>query len=177
MKFFELCFDLDNYENLQLSKEASVEYYQMFDGRKLRESWLNPEVKRMEPEEGKKLGDAPGFNIPVFNKRAIDVLLPLIEDDIEILPLEFEGGELYGINVITVLDAVDYNLSEYVTFRDGKRIMAFRKYAFKKDVIYGKNIFKIIDERLRYAFVSEKFYDLVKEHELEGFKMEYVCDI
>lgn len=43
---------------------------------------------------------------------------------------DYDSEEYYGINVISVLDAVDYNKSVYKTFRDGKRIMAFKEYVF-----------------------------------------------
>lgn len=123
------------------------------------------------------MGDAPGFTIPVFGKKAMDVLYPLLREDVEILPMQFEGGELYGINVLTILDALDYDLSKYITFRDGKRIMAIQKYVFKSSVIKGKNIFKIENEKHRDPFVSEEFYNAVIDGGLEGFKFELVYEV
>lgn len=177
MKIYKLCFDVDNYENIETCQEVSVDFYQMFDGTSLKGKWRSLKVKRMEPEKGLKLGDAPGFTIPVFGKKAMDILYPLLKEDVEILPMQFEGGELYGINVLTVLDALDYDLSEYRTFRDGKRILAIQKYAFKPNVIKGKNIFKIENEKHRAPFVSEEFYNAVIDGGLEGFKLELVYDV
>lgn len=62
----------------------------------------------MEPEKGLELSDAPGFTIPVFSRRAWECLEPLISKNVEILPLDFNEKEYFGINVITVLDAIDY---------------------------------------------------------------------
>ena len=63
----------------------------------------------MEPEKGLELSDAPGFTIPVFSRRAWECLEPLISKNVEILPLDFNEKEYFGINVITVLDAIDYD--------------------------------------------------------------------
>jgi hypothetical protein len=57
----------------------------------------------MEPEKGLELSDAPGFTIPVFSRRAWECLEPLISKNVEILPLDFNEKEYFGINVITVL--------------------------------------------------------------------------
>lgn len=92
---------------------------------------------------------------------------------------EFTVEEIHsfdGINVINVLDAIDYEKADYKTFRDGKRIMAFRKYAFLSSVVLNMPIFKIVDEKTRYAFVSSEFKKLVEDNGLIGFKFELVWD-
>ena len=113
---------------------------------------------------------------PVFSHRALDCLKPLIEPNIEILSLDFDGGNYFGINVTTVLDAVDYEKSIYKTFRDGKRIMSFKKYSFIPSVVDGVPIFKITDEKVRYAFVSDAFRDIVEKNKLTGFLFRQVWD-
>lgn len=128
----------------------------------------------MEPEKNLELGDAPGFIFPVFSKRALDCLSGLINKDVEVLPLVFDEQEFFGINVITVLDAIDYENSIYRTYCDGKRIMTFKKYAFISSVIKDVPIFKIKDEKTRYAFVSEDFKNKVEENNLLGFQFELV---
>ena len=176
MKIWKLDFKVDEYENLIPTKNFTVEEIQSFDGRRHLEQWEPLKVERMEPEKNLELGDAPGFTIPVFSKRAIECLLSLINENIELLPLDFEEKEFYGINVTTVLDAIDYEKSVYKTFRDGKRIMSFKKYVFKSDKIKDVPIFKIIDEPTRWAFVSDKFKQTVEENNLEGFDFELVWD-
>lgn len=176
MKVWKLKFELDEYENLIPDKEFTVEDIHSFDGKKQLQNWIPIKVKRMEPEKNLILSDAPGFLFPVFSKRALDCLYSLIKSNIEILPLRFEENEYFGINVITVLDAIDYQNSDYKTFRDGKRIMAFKKYAFFNSKILNVPIFKIIDEKTRYAFVSDEFKKIVETNELTGFKFELVWE-
>ena len=176
MKVYRLDFDVNNYRSIRLCEDVNVNYYRMFDGTRVSGIWTIPNVMEYEEDKDLKRGDAPGFNIPVLNKKALDVLLPLIENDVEILPLQFGDEKLYGINVLNIIDAIDYNLSEYLTFRDGKRIMAFKKYVFRENVIKNNNIFKIVDLLRGEVFVSQLFFDYVCDNKLEGFKMELIYE-
>lgn len=176
MKIWQLNFELDEYDNLIPMREFSVEEIQSFDGRSHLKQWKAFPVKRMEPEKGLALSDAPGFTIPVFSRRALECLEPLISENVEILPLNFEEKEYLGINIITILDAIDYENSIYKTYRDGKRIMAFNKYVFLPNIVENVPIFKISDEKTRYAFVSDEFKQTVEKNNLSGFKFKLVWD-
>lgn len=176
MKIWQLNFELDKFDNLIPMRKFTVEEIQSFDGRSHLSQWKPLQVKRMEPEKGLDLSDAPGFTLPVFSRRALDCLAPLINKNAEVLPLDFNEKEYSAINVITVLDAIDYEKSIYKTYRDGKRIMAFKKYAFLPDVIENVSIFKISDEKTRYVFVSDEFKQTVEKNNLSGFKFKPVWD-
>lgn len=158
MKIWKLNFEVDEYDNLLPVKRFTVEEIQSFDGRKMKDTWKPLPVKRAEPKKKLELSDAPGFTIPVFSKKALEVLRPLIQNSVEELELQFSEAEYYAINVITVLNVIDYDKSEYIKFSDEDRIMLFEKYAFIKcDALVNHNIFKIVDEPGRKAFVSDSF--------------------
>lgn len=176
MRIWQLHFELDKYDNLMPVTPLSVEELQSFDGRSHAKVWCPLQVERMEPEKNLELSDAPGFILPVFSRHALSCLEPLIAPHIEALPLQFTEREFMGINVTTVLDAIDYGKSVYKTFRDGKRIMAFKKYVFRSDVVRDVPIFKINDERSRYAFVSDEFKQTVESNNLSGFIFKLVWD-
>ena len=176
MKIYRLDFDVNNYKSIQLCEDVDSDFYQMFDGTSIKERWETPRVKFYEDDRELKKGDSPGFNIPVLNKKALKSLFPLIKDDVEILTLQLNNEILFGINVLTVIDAIDYDMSEYRTFRDGKRIMAFKKYVFRDDMIKNNNIFKIIDLPRGDIFVSEEFCNSILDNNLEGFKLELVYE-
>ena len=97
MKIWQLNFELDEYDNLIPIKGFTVEEMQSFDGRSHLSQWKPIQVKRMEPEKGLELSDAPGFIFPVFSRRALECLEPLISENVEILPLDFDGKKNYGI--------------------------------------------------------------------------------
>lgn len=177
MKIWKLDFEVDKYDNLLPVKRFTVEEIQSFDGRKMKDTWKPLPVKRAEPEKKLELSDAPGFTIPVFSKKALEILRPLIQDSIEELELQFSEVEYYAINVITILNVIDYDKSEYIKFSDEDRIMLFEKYVFKKsDVLMNYNIFKIVDEPEGDAFVSDYFKQIVEDNKLSGFKFELVWD-
>ncbi len=176
MKIWKLDFEVDKYDNLEPINEITIDEIQTFDGRSHVKDWKTLSVQRMEPEKGLKLSDAPGFFMPVFSKQAVECLKPLIDKNVEFLPLDFKEKEYYGVNVITVLDAINYESSQYKTFSDGKKIMRFIKYAFLSEVVDGVPIFKIPDERRRWAFVSEEFKQAAEENHLTGFIFKLVWD-
>ena len=176
MKIWKLNFEMDEFDNLIPVKEFTVDEIQSFDGRSHLDDWNSVEVKRMEPEKKLDLSDAPGFTFPVFSRKALECLSSLISKNAEYLPLRFDEKEYWCINVTTVLEAIDYKKSIYKTYRDGIRIMAFKKYVFLPDIVSGNHIFKISDEKTRYPFVSDEFRKRVIDNNLKGFKFELAWD-
>ena len=178
MKMWMLDFEVDEYDNLVTVHHMGLEEMRSYDGRRKKRGWQPLAVRRMEPEKGLALSNAPGFasHIPVFDDKALEVLLPLIKNEVEVLPLAFSERNFYAINITTVLDCIDYDKSQYRTYSDGKRIMVFERYSFKEKLIKNKSIFKIIDEPLRNPFVSDEFRDLVISSGLTGFEFKLVWD-
>ena len=73
MKIWQLCFDVNNYANLQAIPPLTADEIQSFNGSKKLADWS---PRRVEPiETDLELGDAPGFTIPVFSQKACDVLV------------------------------------------------------------------------------------------------------
>lgn len=176
MKIYKLWCDVDNYEGLIEEPFMSVDEWQSFDGRPKADGWKPIKVNRAHPKK-MKLSDFPYAFTNVFSLKAVNGLKTLIEDDVEILPLEFEEIQYFVINVTTVLDVIDYDRSEFETFDNSDRILAFDKYAFRLcDDLHQHNIFKLIDEPASYTFVNERFKDEVERNGLTGFKFELVWD-
>ena len=66
MKIWQLCFDVNNYANLQAFPPLTADDIQSFNGSKKLTEWT---PLRVEPiESDLELGDAPGFSIAVFSK-------------------------------------------------------------------------------------------------------------
>jgi len=121
------------------------------------------------------LGDAPGFysHIPILSEKALKQLVALIQDEVEILPTIFDEGNFFIINILGVLDCIDYDKSEYKTFSSG-RIMRFEKFEFIEKAIQNKHIFRLKDLPLSYPYVSDQFKNIVEKNNLQGFKFELV---
>lgn len=177
MKVWRLKFEVDLFDNLEPVNSWPIEKYQSFDGRKHKKDWIEEKVQRMEPWKKLELGDAPGFEIPVFSGRAVNCLASLIQDYVEFLPLESEEGDFYAINITNVLkNAVDYDKSKIIRFSSG-RVMTIDEYYFDETVIKNNPIFKIEELKMGSAqFVTEEFVKLVEENNLSGFCFELVWD-
>lgn len=129
-------------------------------------------------EEAKPLGDFPSLFAgvpPVFSKRAIKVLNPLIGDSIEVLPLVGLEGNFSVINVIDVIDCLDRQRSEYVRFENSEKIMYIEHYVFQEDCVENKHIFRIPEEIVSAVFVSDAFKTLVEQNRLEGLIFKKVA--
>ena len=175
MKIWLLDCDVDSFENLTWKEGPDIDYIQSFDGRGKLRNWNPMKVKRMYD---RKFSNTSGLSphIPVFDEKAVSVLGDLLVGNAEILPLNCADGVFYAINVINVVDCIDYEKSQYKTFRDGKRIMKFTKYVFTERKIKGLHLFKIKDEPLKRPFVSEEFRKRVMDNNLTGFKFELAWD-
>ena len=110
MKVWKLYFELNKYDSL-VPESITLDELQSFDGRRKKDSWRPLSLERMEPGKKLELSDAPGYNLIIFSKKALNTLSPLIQDSIEELEVLFEEGEYYAINVTTVLDVIDYSKS------------------------------------------------------------------
>lgn len=175
MKIWILDCDVDVYENLTWKTEFDINFVQSFNGIEKLKDWKPVQVKRMYDRE---FSNTPGLSphIPVFDEKAISVLGDLLNGNAEILPLDCKEGVFYAINVINVIDCIDYEKSEYKTFRDGQRIMRFITYVFNEEKTKGMNLFKLKDEPLKRPFVSDEFRKRVIDNNLTGFKFELVWD-
>ena len=178
VRIWKLKFEVDRFDNIISKQKMDIDEIQSFKGSSKINSWIPKTVIRMEPEKKLSLSNAPGFypHLPVFDRSALDVLLPLIKDSVEVLPLIFSEKELFAINIVRILDCIDREKSDCVMFPDMKRIARFKKYSFYEEKVGGENLFKIKEEPLGWSFVSDTFRNCVQSHNLTGFKFELVWD-
>lgn len=176
MNIWILDSDVDSFENLMPNEERDSEILRSFNGEKKQGDWIPLSVKRMYGNRA--FSNCPGLSphVPVFDEKAVGILKNLLKNEVEILPLKSDDGIFYAINVTEVLDCIDYENSDYKTFRDRKRIMRFTKYSFNADILKGHCIFKIKDEPLKRPFVSDEFKAVVMKNGLTGFKFELAWD-
>lgn len=173
MKIWELRVDADKFYCLTLVNDQEWnKFANMFDGRKLEASWEPFDVRIIDEKKRKKMGDALYLspNVPVLNLKALDAINDLIQSYVEILPLYSENGVLYALNVINIIDCIDYENAEFERYPDTGKIMWCKKYAFNKEALEGQHIFKTIDTPRSRALVSDEFRDRVQNKKLKGFE-------
>ncbi|MEF2247072.1 imm11 family protein [Paenibacillus sp. IITD108] len=111
---------------------------------------------------------------PVFTKNAKEKLSPYISDAVQFLPIEHEL-ELYLVNVINVIDAVDFSRSICSDYSI-KGFSEFEKIIFYEDIVKTQMIFKIKENSINYVYVTDAFKEIVERSKLKGFEFIEVWD-
>lgn len=181
MKLWSLEEDVDNYEHITLADGSNhnwVDFGDMFDRKNLKDNWIPIRVQLIEHAGDLERGDMPYLSPgkPVFSKMTVTTLKDLLQENAEILPLEYDLQELYIINVTNLIDAIDYDKSDIDYMRDGIRILSVNRYSFNVEKVKNQHIFKIINQLYGTVFVSDEFRNRVLESGLKGFKFIEVWD-
>jgi hypothetical protein len=139
-------------------------------------TWVTLPVRRDYSVKGnmtKPLGDRVGIDARVdpmvLSRRALDVLLPHIGTLGQVLPLAFDEAEYAFFNITNVVDALDEAQSELEYFPSSGRLSGVSRYAFKPDALRDQLLFKIPQQAGGFAFVTDRFVEIVKAAGLTGF--------
>jgi hypothetical protein len=173
MDVYLLASDADRYENLTVAEGADVNaLLDGFDGRPMRKSWspLEVEVIRDSRHSGRPESDFPLLfgPVPVLSDRAARALGELLDGAGELLPLGGEGDGYHILNVTRVIDALDEQRSQFKRFPSSGRIMRVLRYAFRPEAIGDVAIFKLPQTVKSDVYVTDRFVDAVRRHELTG---------
>ena len=148
-----------------------------FDGRTLSSKWTPPTLRIYAGDiaDGKPAGDFPNLIsfIPVFSKRALNVLGDLLADSGEILPLLCSEGSYYAFNVTRMIDALDETTS-FERFESSGRVCGILQHQFNADKVEGLVIFKMPYMHKSDVYVTDRFVDRVREANLQGFRFSEV---
>ena len=113
---------------------------------------------------------------PLFflTERGVDVLRPLIEPYGEFLPLTSNDGEFYAYNTTHIIDALDYDASDFTRFPSSGRISGWNHLAFKEDMIAECPLFLVPEFPKGDLFLTQHFVECCAKHELKGIKFKPV---
>jgi hypothetical protein len=106
---------------------------------------------------------------PVFSQRAKRILEPHLQGLGRWIELESDEAPYWLFFVTHIVDALDMEKSELLYFGDGKRVMRIARYAFKADLIKDQFLFTLPQAPGKERLVTDRFIDLVAEHQLTGF--------
>lgn len=184
MKIFNVHTDIDKYQVI-LPVSDSDEVYDLIDftGLPKTDIWKPIEFYIDNPLANKS--DFFSFiNSAAFacNKKALDKLMRFWKMGAELLPIYLEDGtELFIVNVIDCVNALNQTKSEYDFYADGTRSNRILKYAFHKNRFHESSIFKIPEtaniQVLTYSDVKspeDEFYNAYKQSGLEGLIFEEI---
>jgi hypothetical protein len=173
MSSYKIIQDVQHYDSVVLPRAASYKKLEVLAGvEPVAAKWVPLTVRFHKME---KAGDFPylSTDVPVFTKRALQALQPLIGQSIEALPLECESEELYAIHALELMDCLDHSRSVVTRFPSGG-IMDVEEFVFKKNCDQGKHIFRLTDAPTKYVFVSDQFKSVVEKNKLRGLIFEKV---
>ena len=180
MKVYILRADSNRYQTLvPVRADTWQEELARFDGTPFGTSWSPVDVQvSHEDEKNKDLlpSDFPSLipYIPVFSRRAIEVLGDLLQGNGEILPLNCTEGVYFAFNVTRIVDALDTSRSQLKLFQSTGRIMRVIRYEFLTDKLSSFTIFKLPQFDKSEVFVTDGFVQRVQEHNLTGFVFNLV---
>jgi hypothetical protein len=175
---YRLQAEREGFRWLTLAQEPDLGLLSVLSGLPAAEHWTAPSVATLELDfDGRTLpiSDFPVFTTSAaFSKRAVDVLLDLLIENGEILPLECDEGDFFVYNVTQVLDALDEGASELRRFgRGGRgRVKQIVRHEFVPDRVTA-SIFRIPQKPLR-VYVTQQFVDRVEGAGLTGFSFSQV---
>jgi hypothetical protein len=177
IKIYQLHFDNEHYDYFVPEQDLPISELRTFDGRSKQNEWTPLAVRRANWRKGMELSDAPCCIFPVFHREVLDALRPLIAGSVEELELVYSDGDYCVVNVIAVLDVIDYTKSKRIPCDEKQRILVFERYAFMDCLeLRQHHIFKIVDEPQRWAFVSDVFKTIVESKGFTGFIFRLVWD-
>lgn len=164
---------------LGVVKESEFERLPWFTGKTMADVWPNPEVYIFygfeDDDDSPNPGDFPYFRssgVLACSERALKVIKPLVANFVEILPLDYKDQHFYTLNVLNVVDCVDYTRSIVEYSQSGRP--SIRRLRFDLDCVGDKPIFKIPQYVLTTIFVSDVFKSLVENHGLVGLEFTEV---
>lgn len=172
MRVFEIRADVTHYQVVQLVYDNDIELIKQAKKGPTTAIWRPVPVEISSVD--KLPGDCPYLTagIPVFSKRALHALLPLIKDEIEVLPLDCPSGEYFIASVLNILDCLDISRSEIERFEATGNIKRIINHVFDPKCIGEHHIFRIPERRLSQVFVTDRFKEVVEEHQLSGMRFE-----
>jgi hypothetical protein len=127
--------------------------------------------------ETKKMRDTIhiGSGMVAFSEKAVEIMMPFLNGNVQILPLVHPTQKYYLLNVTNVIDALDYDNSEFLKLRSGKMVRV-EQYVFKGNIVKNQNIFKIPHFTTSYVYVSDSFRQAVIDNKLTGFNFIELWD-
>lgn len=180
MKIWELRHDSNSYVVFfPVNKEMwTLDYIHSFQGNSKLKEWTKLSVTSDRDEKSLPLTDFLGFlHIPflVFSDQCVKKLYSLIQEDAELLPLEFENSTYYGINVMSILDCVDLTNSSFKRYKSTGRIMRFNNLSFRKNMLINHRLFRLTEGPIIY-YVSDEFKNTVVSNGLTGFAFKLIWE-
>lgn len=151
--------------------ENQFEMFYAMDGRVVPD-WEAP-VMEIDRDE-RTYSDFPwlGEHVPFLRKPAVEALGPILLKHGQLLPVR--GEDVWLFNATTVLDALDREHSQIVSFDDGT-IAVIERHIFDEGRIGTAEVFKL-PMRASPVYVTDHFVERVRSAGLRGVSFRALWD-
>jgi|GEM_PF-6337907 len=172
MKIYKYIANTDKFDSLIL-KNTNYDYLRslFISGEKI--GALDESIIGEEFIVGKK-GDftRPDTYIPVFSKKAVQVLKEYLKDTVEFFPFS-NIPEYYLVNILDMDDYVDFEKSNLVRNPVTNRVSRVYSYVFLESA-YKKEPAIFADRNIRGIdiYFNDAFLEIVKKHKLKGLHIK-----
>ena len=153
--------------------EHDFERFRELDGTERARTWRPVKVRLLREDEGAgpfEASDTPWMtdSVLILRARALVALGPLLRQAGELLPLECDEVDLWALNVLSVIDALDEDNSKLVRFSSG-RIMQVDDWHFDRASLEGASaVFKVAQLPRGPLLFTQSLVDAVEEAGLRG---------
>ena len=174
MEIYRYVADSGAYESLETSPEYREVMHRLADCKPIADTW-RPLPVQPRWMLGRR-GDFPSLQLhaPVFSERAWNELRPLIEFGVEALPLSYSSGTYFLIHVLDAVDCLDLSKTHFNVNEISGNITAVYDYAFNKELLVGKHMFKTPQSAGLEVLVSDTFKATVETNGLRGLTFTHL---
>lgn len=174
--WFRLLADVSNYQAIG-PVDPSV-YRTLIDetqGRPVHKPWRVVSLQRIPDEPHLPLGDNPKLlaRVSLVSERARAVLEPIVQDEVEWLETKFGRQTLWIMNVVRIVDAIDYDHSR-VDRMPSWRIGFITNLMLRGDQLRNTRICKLLECEDTEPLVSPDVRYAIEKAGLEGFRFDPV---
>jgi hypothetical protein len=178
MRFWELRVDhsVDELWGKDEKANQTMSNRRGLTGTSMKDTWEPIELMTVEPgEDGDMISYGKNSIYPIFTEKSLQVLIDLIQESVEILPLQHEQYQCYLINIINVLDC----LNEQNSYLNKWGVIM--KYDLIEEVVRNQHIFfvnkKSTGKPSLVPIISDVFKQRVEDNGLRGFRFTCIWDI
>ena len=173
IKVYELWMD-HTYRTYEPTPKDGYKSY-MFDAVPVKERTFDKIYpSKYKDEIDKPIGDVFSVEISSFilNEKSYKVLYPYLKKHSQIFKIKSDNKIFYVVNVIDIIDCLNYDESELKYFSSSGRVMDVEKYVFKTEKLKNATIFKLPEFPKSISYVTEEFKKAVEENNIKGFKFK-----
>ncbi len=178
MKIWSVHPESDKYKGLMFLSDNDRKSMDLIDGKALLNIWggLNAEFENRRRPIADFSDLYPG--ILVLNDKAVNKLEKYFENTVEYLALNVKNSpvKFTMVNIINVIDCLDYEKSIFSRYPDDGQIFHCRKYVFQESLVGKQHLFKAPEFARAVLFASDAFKQTVEEEGLTGFVFKLVWD-